>query len=175
MEISKMQNITIAVSEAGTAAARTYAYGIQFDGHAVAQGTLTPVQSQQVNEIGSQYFSLLQKKDQGQAMSYLPLLRDALSHLFLEKGEQDWRVGILPGAKLVVASSIPEVLQLPWELLGLSKEQGERGLMVIRRPSISEGIHPPRSELSAGPLRLLFLASDSWEEEEKAILEMAEG
>ena len=31
---------------------------------------------------------------------------------------------ILPGARLTVASPIPEVLQLPWELLHLSRQPG---------------------------------------------------
>ena len=55
-----MQNITITVSEAGTAAARTFAYKILVEGNVVAERTLTPVQTQQVLETASQYFSLLQ-------------------------------------------------------------------------------------------------------------------
>ena len=37
-----MQNITITVSEAGTAAARTFAYKIHIEGNVVAERTLTP-------------------------------------------------------------------------------------------------------------------------------------
>ncbi len=40
-----MQNITITVWEAGTAAARTFAYKIQIEGNIVAERTLTPVQT----------------------------------------------------------------------------------------------------------------------------------
>ena len=47
-----MQNITITVSEAGTAAARTFAYKILVEGNVVAERTLTPVQTQQVLETG---------------------------------------------------------------------------------------------------------------------------
>lgn len=171
-----MQDIIINVSEAGTAAARTFAYEIIADALVAAHGTLTPVQTQQVYEIGSQYFSLLGAKGQEQAMSYLPLLSDALAHIFLERGEQGWRERIASDARLVVSSSIPEVLQLPWELLRFSPSI-DGGLRVVRRPGIIGEGSLPRPKASAGPLRLLFLASDSIarEEEEKAVLEMAEG
>ena len=171
-----MQDIIIKVSEAGTAAARTFAYEIIADALDAAQGTLTPVQTQQVYEIGSQYFSLLEAKGQEQAMSYLPLLRDALAHVFLERGEQGWRESIASDARLVISSSIPEVLQLPWELLRFSPSIDGR-LRAVRRPGIIGESSLPRPKASAGPLRLLFLASDSIarEEEEKAVLEMAEG
>ncbi|MDD1739623.1 MAG: tetratricopeptide repeat protein [Methanothrix sp.] len=171
-----MQDIIIKVSEAGTAAARTFAYEIIADALVAAQGTLTPVQTQQVYEIGSQYFSLLEAKGQEQAMSYLPLLRDALAHIFLERGEQGWRESIASDARLVISSSIPEVLQLPWELLRFWPSIDGR-LRAVRRPGIIGESSLPRPKASAGPLRLLFLASDSIarEEEEKAVLEMAEG
>jgi len=170
-----MQDIIISVSEAGTAAARTFAYEITVDGRVTAQGVLTPVQSQQVHEIGSQYFSLWVAVGQEQAVSYLPLLRDALGRLFLEKAEQGWRGSIASDARLVISSSIPEVLQLPWELLELSPSL-EGGLRVVRRPGVPEAVSTSLPKPSAGPLRLLFLASgmEDWEMEEKAVLEMAE-
>ena len=37
-----MQNITIKVSEAGTAAARTFAYKIFIEGNLISERTLTP-------------------------------------------------------------------------------------------------------------------------------------
>ncbi len=168
-----MQDIIIDVSEAGTAAARTFAYEITVDGRVAAQGMLTPVQSQQIKEIGSQYFSLWETEEQ--AESYLPLLRDALGRLFLEKGEQEWRGSIASNARLVISSSIPEVLQLPWELLQLLPSS-EGGLRIVRRPGIPEAVSISLPKPTAGPLRLLFLASgmEYWENEEKAVLEMAE-
>ena len=171
-----MQEIMIKISEAGIAAARTFAYEIIADGRVIAQGSLNPVQSQQVHEIGSQYFSLLEEKGRGQAASYLPLLREALGGLFLKSGEQDWRECIELDARLVISSSIPEVLQLPWELLG-PLPSGMEGLRVIRRPVAEGEASPSWPEPSAGPLRLLLLSSNNgaWEEEEKAVLELAEG
>ena len=170
-----MQDIIIDVSEAGTAAARTFAYEITVDRRVIAQGALTPVQSQQVHEISSQYFSLWETVGQEQAGSYLPLLRDALGRLFLEKGGQEWRGSIASDARLIISSSIPEVLQLPWELLELSPSI-DGGLRIVRRPGVPEAVSTSLPRPSAGPLRLLFLAygMEDWGGEEKAVLEMAE-
>ncbi|MCX6672648.1 MAG: hypothetical protein NTY37_02595 [Methanothrix sp.] len=173
-----MQNITITVSEAGTAAARTFAYKILVEGNVVAERTLNPVQTQQVLETASQYFSLMQGARQASAKSYLPILRDGLIHLFLEKGWQDFQAKILPGARLTIASPIPEVLQLPWELLPLSRQtDGNESFSIIRLPQAADGLIASLAKLSPGPLRVLFLAAEplDYEEEEQSILEAAEG
>ena len=173
-----MQNITITVSEAGTAAARTFAYRILIDGNVVAERTLNPVQTQQVQEMASQYFSLLQGAGLARAKSYLPILRDGLFHLFLESCGQDFAAMILPGARLTVASTIPEVLQLPWELLHLSRQPGgsEEG-SIIRLPKTADGLIASSTSLTPGPLRVLFLAAEplDFEEEEQSIQKVAEG
>ncbi|MFZ2472020.1 MAG: AAA family ATPase [Methanothrix sp.] len=173
-----MQNITITVSEEGTAAARTFAYKIQIEGNVVAERTLTPVQTQQVLETASQYFSLLQGRGQATAKSYLAILRDGLFHLFLEAGWQDFGAVILPGARLTVASEIPEVLQLPWELLHLSgQSDGSDCSAVIRLPKAANGPIVSQASLTPGPLRVLFLAAEPLdiEEEEQSIQKVAEG
>ena len=173
-----MQNITITVSEAGTAAVRTFAYKILVDGNIAVQRTLTPVQTQQVREMASQYFSLLQGAGQSGAKSYLPILRDALFHLFLEAGWQDFHVKVQPGARLTIASIIPEVLQLPWELLPLSrKPDGSDERSIIRLPGTADGLIASTAKPSPGPLRVLFLAAGlpDFEKEEQLILEASEG
>ncbi len=164
-----MQNVSITVSPAGTAAARTFAYKIQIDGIVMAERTLTPVQTQQVLETASQYFSLLQSTERANAKNYLPILRNGLFHLFLEAGGQDYAVMILPDARLTIASPIPEVLQLPWELLHLSS--------IIRLPRIAEGLVAVPTTPTPGPLRVLFLAAEpiKYEEEEQSILKVSEG
>ena len=173
-----MQDITITVSEAGTAAARTFAYRIHIEGNVVAERTLNPVQTQQVQEMASQYFSLLQGADLARAKSYLPILRDGLFHLFLESSGQDFANMIQPGARLTVASTIPEVLQLPWELLHLSRQPGgsEEG-RIIRLPAAADGLIASSTKLWPGPLRVLFLAAEplDFEEEEQSIQKVAEG
>ncbi len=173
-----MQNITITVSEAGTAAARTFAYRIHIEGNVVAERTLNPVQTQQVLESASQYISLLQGTGLARAKSYLPILRDGLIHLFLESSGQDFAAMILPGARLTVASPISEVLQLPWELLHLSRQPGGSEVgSIIRLPKAADGLIASSTTLSPGPLRVLFLAAEplDFEEEEQSIQKVAEG
>jgi len=173
-----MQNITITVSQAGNAAARTFAYKIQIDGIVQSERTLTPVQTQQVLETASQYFSLQQNAATAGAKDYLPILRNGLFHLFLEAGGQDLATKILPGARLTVASPIAEVLQLPWELLHLSGQSGESDCFaVIRLPGIADGLIASSSPLMPGPLRVLFLAAEplDYEEEEQSMLKLSEG
>ena len=174
-----MQNITITVSEAGTAAARTFAYKILVEGNVVSERTLTPVQTQQVQEMASQYFSLLQGAGQARAKSYLSILSDGLFHLFLEKGWQDFQAKILPDARLTIASPIQEVLQLPWELLLLCDRQshGCDSFTIIRLPRAADGLIASPAKLSPGPLRVLFLAAEplDYEEEEQSIQKASEG
>ena len=176
-----MKDITIIVSEAGTAAARTFAYKIQIEGNVVSERILTPVQTAQVQELTLQYFALLEgagRHKYASAKGYLPILRDGISHLFLEDGGRDLTSGISPGARLTVRSSIPEVLQLPWELLAhFSDKPGEYSdISVIRQP-IAASAAVEKLNPSPGPLRLLFLASEplDYEAEEKSILEAACG
>ncbi len=172
-----MQNITITVTEAGTAAARTFAYKIQIDGTVHVKRTLTPVQTQQVQEMVSQYFSLQQNAALASAKNYLPILRSGLFHLFLEAGWQDFGGMVLPDARLTVASPIPEVLQLPWELLPLFGPESSECFAVIRLPDIADGLIVSTTASAPGPLRVLFLAAESfdYEKEEQSILKVSEG
>lgn len=110
-------NIKILVSEAGTAAARTFAFQISIDEKALAEQVLTPVESQEVRELAGQYASLYEKGCQADASDYLALLSAGLYHLFFEKASKELQGKFAPGVDLVIESEIPEVLQLPWELL----------------------------------------------------------
>ncbi len=176
-----MKNIIIEVSEAGTAAARTFTYKVIVEGEVVMERTLTPVQTSEAREISSQYFSLLHGGGTG-GKGYLPILGDGLFHLFLGGGWQEFGSKILPGGRLVIASTIPEVLQLPWELLRLPG-QGELtvglsdNFSVLRLPKKASELSSSSHELAAGPLRVLFLSADpqDFEEEELSILRAAEG
>ena len=85
----------------------------------------------------------------------------------------------MPGARLTIASPIPEVLQLPWELLPLFDRQtgGSDSFGIIRLPRATDGLIASSAKLSPGPLRVLFLAAEplDFEEEEQSILKVAEG
>ncbi len=172
------QNITIFVSEAGTPAARTLAYRILVEGDAIFERILTPIESQEVREMTSQFVSLFQRNCRAKAQEYLPILGEGLFHIFLENGWQEFGSKFSSGANLVIASSIPEVLQLPWELLRLPGEVVvglDERFCILRRPADR---HPAaRRELLPGPLRVLLLACDpsDYEQEEQWMLQAAEG
>ena len=174
------QKITISVSEAGTPAARTFAYRISVDGDVLANRTLTPVQSQQVQEMAAQYISLFEDASKAGAIEYLPILGDGLFHLFLETGWQDFGARILQGGDVVIASNISEVLQLPWEYLRLAKGDvigiSER-FNICRHPIVAGGQPHGSIKIASGPLRVLFLAAEplDYEQEELEMLKAAEG
>ncbi len=174
------QKITISVSEAGTPAARTFAYRISVDGDVLANRTLTPVQSQQVQEMAAQYISLFGGASKAGAIEYLPILGDGLFHLFLETGWQDFGARILQGGDVVIASNISEVLQLPWEYLRLAKGDvigiSER-FNICRHPIVAGGQPHGSIKIASGPLRVLFLAAEplDYEQEELEMLKAAEG
>jgi tetratricopeptide (TPR) repeat protein len=176
-----MQDITIVVSEAGTAAARTFSYKIHVAGDVVAERILTPVQTAQVQEMTLQYFSILEGAGQNisaSAKGYLSLLRDGISHLFLDACGKDLASQVMPHARLIVRSSIPEVLQLPWELLALSSDgPGEIKDISVIRQTIAKSPSVLKLDPTFGPLRILFLAAESqdYEAEERSILEAACG
>lgn len=175
-----MQNIIITVSEAGTAQTRTFDYIVTVAGEVLAERTLSPVQTSQVREMAMQYLSLLQGGSAA-GKSYLPILGAGLFHLFLEAGWQEFGSKVLQGGRLVINSSIPEVLQLPWEQLrlpGLESILGQSdNFSIIRRPNNSEGLSSSSPEPAPGPLRVLFLAAETleYEREESQILKVSEG
>ena len=180
-----MPNITIAVSEAGSAQTRTFDYKVTLDGEVVSERRLSPVQTSEVREMAMQYLSLLQgggSSSSPGAKSYLPILGAGLFHLFLESGWQEFGSKILAGevGRLVIYSSIPEVLQLPWELLRLPGREEILGdspdKSLIRHPDSSGSLSSFSPELAPGPLRVLFLAAErDFEREESEMLKMAEG
>lgn len=178
-----MQNITITVTEAGTAVARTYSYKIAVDDNVLAERTLTPVQTQQVQEMVSQYFSLQKDGCFAAAKDYLPILGKTLTQLFIKSGDQDLFASIPSGGHLTVVSPMPEVLLLPWEMLSLSERPAAAGAdadamhSIIRLPGIESRLAGAASQPAPGPLRVIFLAAEplDYEEEELAIERISEG
>ena len=178
-----MQSITIAVSEAGSAQARTFDYKVILDGEVLAGRKLSPVQTSQVREMAMQYLSLLQGGGSSLGSeSYLPILGAGLFHLFLESGWEEFGSKISPGeGRLDINSSIPEVLQLPWEQLrlpGWERILGQsNNFSIIRHPDSAENPLASPQELAPGPLRVLFMAAEPLDfgREESEMLKLAEG
>ncbi len=171
---------TISIVETGTATARTFSFKIIIDGQTIASQTLSPVESQEVREIFGQYITLFENGCKAElAQDYFEILGKGLFHLFFEKIWGQIRSRIDQGAKLTVASQIPKVLGLPWELLLLpdGRVLGLDEMFNIRRlPKVSilpsfTGQAPP------GPLRILFMACEplGYEQEERAFLQAIEG
>ncbi len=174
------QNITIFVSEAGTPSARTLAYRISVEEAVVFERILSPIESQEVQEMAGQFMSLFQKSCQANAQEYFPILGKGLFHIFLERGWQEFGSKFLSGATLVISSPIPEVLQLPWELLCLPDEivlgLDER-FCIFRQPQAAERHPTAVEEIKPGPMRVLFVACDpsNYEQEERWMLQATEG
>ena len=186
------KDILIEVWETGTAAARTFEFNIALEGEVVMNRRLTPVEALEARDISAQYASIFTGGKKGMN-SYLELLGESLFRLFIQPGGQELRAKILSGGRMLVVSIIPEILQLPWELLRLPEEAHTTGLSrdfaVLRLPV--ERDLPPRSsgplpfpvlsplpthELRAGPLRMLFLSSDPQHfKEELSLLRSVQG
>lgn len=190
------KDIVIEVWETGTAATKAFEFNLAVEGEVVMSRRLTPVQTLEIREISAQYSSLFAGGERGKN-GYLHLLGESLFRLFIQPEWQQISTKIPSGGRLLVASSIPEVLQLPWELLllpdgkaqtaGLFKDFAVLRLPVQRaRPSSSSPSQPsssqpsssqpsppqqspffPSHELRAGPLRMLFLSADPQHFEEE--------
>ena len=184
------KDILIEVWETGTAAARTLEFKISVEGEAVMNRRLTPVEALEARDISAQYASMFSGGNKGMN-NYLELLGESLFRLFIQPGSKELSPMIRSGTRLLVLSSIPEILQLPWELLrlrgGAQTTSLSGDLAVLRLPikrglpASSPGPLPlpslPSHELRAGPLRMLFLSSDPqhFEEEELSLLHAVQG
>ncbi len=196
------KDIVIEVWETGTAAAGTLEFRIAVEGEAVVNRRLTPVEAMEVREISAQYASLFSGGKKSNSSSYLHLLGDGLFRLFIQPNWQELGPKILSGGRLLVVSSIPQILQLPWELLRLPGDQAitiglsdEFAVLRLPRewappsgsslspPSLSPPslpappLSPPSHELRSGPLRMLFFSADPqhFEEEELFLLRAVQG
>lgn len=186
-----MQKDTIIeIWETGTAAARAFEIRIAVDGEVVMNRRLNPVEAMEAREISSQYASFFSNGKKGKN-SYLHLLGESIFRLFFQPGWQELGPKILSGGRLIVVSSIPQILLLPWELLRLPgfedmADGSSPDFAVLRvpmeggRPSGSSLPAPflsQPSELRRGPLRMLFFSTNlqHFEEEELSLLKAVQG
>lgn len=186
-----MQKDTIIeIWETGTAAARAFEIRIAVDGEVVMNRRLNPVEAMEAREISSQYASFFSNGKKGKN-SYLHLLGESIFRLFFQPGWQELGPKILSGGRLIVVSSIPQILLLPWELLRLPgfedmADGSSPDFAVLRvpmeggRPSSSSLPTPflsQPSELRRGPLRMLFFSTNMqhFEEEELSLLKAVQG
>jgi tetratricopeptide (TPR) repeat protein len=174
-------NMIISISEAGTPAARTFSFKIIAGGQVLAEQAISPVESQEVREISRQYSSLFERGCRADtARDYFDILGRGLFHLFFEDVWKEIEPKMAEASGLVVASQVPEVLQLPWELLQL-KDDAAIGFSpdfgIRRLPKAADDLSAFSGTLPPGPLRALFMACEplDYEQEERSILRAMEG
>jgi tetratricopeptide (TPR) repeat protein len=175
-------NITSVISESGTAAARTFACKILAEGEVKAENILNPVESQEVREIAAQYVSLFEHGCRAKAQDYLPILSASLFRLFFEKSWKEIEPIASDGADLTIASEIPEVLLLPWELVRFPSAVGaalgfDERFSIRRLPQNTDRHSVFSAKIPSGPLRVLFMACEplDFEQEERLMEQAAEG
>lgn len=160
--MSSESTVFLSVRESGTPAARSYAFTILADGKTLDDRTLTPVESQEIVEISGQYQLLFDQSCRHRTTDYLEILGSGLFHLFFEVAWSQIKSTDSCGkVNLVVATDIPEVLILPWEIvrpphgsmLGLDPSIG-----ILRLPEQRNFLPQFKVQLSPGPLRVVFAA-----------------
>lgn len=165
-------NLIISVSEAGTPAARVLSFKILAGGEVLSEQSLSPVESQEVREISRQYSSLFEKGCRADtARDYFDILGRGLFHLFFEKSWAKIEPKMAEVSGLVVASGVPDVLQLPWELLRLRGEMAigfSPDFNIRRLPSAADDLPAFPGALKAGPLKALFMVCEPLDYEQEA-------
>jgi len=181
--------ITLSIKETGGHPGSTYHYHILHNGNPITsnQSLILP-ESQAVREISRSFGALFEQgcSPEKDADAQRALGRQLFS-LWLEPSWEKIRAAVPVSVLrfLVIASEVPEILNLPWELL-LPPESdflGINPLFCIRRfPSSARQMAPFTGELRPRPLRLLFMAcspSDQptldYEKEEEALFRAVYG
>lgn len=174
-------SMIISVAEAGTAAARVFSFKVLIEGQLLAEQSLSVVETQEVREIARQYSSLFEKGCRTDAArDYLDILGRSMQHLFFGQIRDKIEPRINEVEGLVVASEVPEVLQLPWEILFLKGKEGAGfgpGGAIRRLPKSVDGPTAFSGTLPPGPLRVLFMVCEplDHEQEEISILRAMQG
>ena len=157
--------ITLSIKESGERPNTTYLFHILLDGKALTSNqSLSLPDSQAVREVSRSFSSLFEQgcrpeKDSDAQRALGKQLFDLWLATSWEKIVAAVPVGSL--RFLVIASDIPDILNLSWELLlpPDSDFLGINPLFRIRRfPSSAKQMAPFTGELRARPLRLLFMA-----------------
>lgn len=149
------KDIVIEVWETGTAATKAFEFNLAVEGEVVMSRRLTPVQTLEIREISAQYSSLFAGGERGKN-GYLHLLGESLFRLFIQPEWQQISTKIPSGGRLLVASSIPEVLQLPWSfssfLMARLKPRAYSRILLFSACRCKEPVPLPHPPLNHPPL-----------------------
>ena len=175
--------ITLSISESGKHPNSTYCFHIMLDDKVLASNqNLSFEDSKKVREISHSFGALFEHgcRPMKEAVAQ-KVLGKQLFNLWLASSWDKIKAGVPVGSmrSLVIASDVPEVLNLPWELLLPPKSDflGIDSWFRIRRfPSSENQLAPFTGDLRPRPLRLLFMACSptdldtlDYEREEEAL------
>lgn len=176
--------ITLSIKEAANADRRVFVFHIQLGGEIVAADrSLSIEDSQAVREISKQYNASFERDyAPGLISDDLKVLGGQLFDIWLAKTWRTITARLQPGTRrvLVVASEVPEILNLPWELISPASGNfiGLDPKFTVRRlPKKDSRLAQANTFLPPRPLRILFMACAPREEaqleferEEEAII-----
>jgi hypothetical protein len=181
--------VTLSIKESGEHPGSTYLYHVLLNGSPIISNqSLSLPESQAMRELSRSFGALFEQgcSPEKDADAQRALGRQLFS-LWLEPSWEKIRAAVPVGSLrfLVIASVVPEILNLPWELLlpPDSDFLGINPLFRIRRfPSSGRQMATFTGEMRPRPLRLLFMAcspSDQltldYEKEEEALFRAVHG
>jgi hypothetical protein len=176
--------ITLSIKETPSDDQHVFFFHIQLDGQViVANQSLSPEASEAVRELSRQYNALYEKHyAPGLVSNDLRAFGRQLFDTWLVSAWPTIKAQLQPGARrvLVIASEVPEILNLPWELISADGGNfiGLDAKFTVRRlPRKDAHLAPANNTLPPPPLRLLFMACApraemqlEFEREEEAII-----
>jgi tetratricopeptide (TPR) repeat protein len=183
------RTIALSISEIGSDAAAVFTLDLRLDGTLLAsKQALTVEQSRVVREMAWQYGLLFEQRRTPQlAREVLEALGVQLFELWLAAAWDELARRLGPGERrvLMVASAVPTVLNLPWELLRPAGGEcvGSDARWSVRRLPWTKPLPAALAEaLPAGPLRVLLMvcaptdqAQLDYEREEEQLLRALAG
>jgi tetratricopeptide (TPR) repeat protein len=163
---SQESTVTLSIRETGTPPQRGFLYQVLVDGEVIASNqSLSPEQAKAVCDFSRRYGELFEHPHQSPqiAADNLKALGTQLFDVWLAPVWDKVKDKVPSGARrlLVIASDVPDVLNLPWELLRPTDGDfiGLDGKFGIRRlPWHDRRLAPFAGELPPRPLRILFMA-----------------
>jgi tetratricopeptide (TPR) repeat protein len=157
--------IVLSIRETGTPAQRAFLFHILVDGEVVASNqSLSPDESQAVRAFSRRYHALFEQRYAPRiAADNLKALGAELFNLWLAQAWGKIAAKVPSGARrlLVIASDVPDVLNLPWELLRPADGDFigfDPKFSVRRLPWPDRPLAPFTGPLPPRPLRILFMA-----------------
>jgi tetratricopeptide (TPR) repeat protein len=176
--------ITLSIKEAANNEQPGFLFNVQLDREVIAPDqSLSLEDSQAALELSKQYNALYERHyAPGLISNDLRVLGGQLFNLWLKGAWPEIVARLQPGARrvLVIASVVPEILNLPWELICIESGNfiGLDSKFTIRRlPKKDSPLARANTSLPPRPLRILFMACAPREEaqleferEEEAII-----